>query len=307
MNGSDIWMSLLIFFIFLLLFVFNIISVGIKKIKEDWPQYRCNPTVMPFSQELGNISASENFTYCVQNMQADYMGIILQPVNYAISLAGTLAMDLISGINAIRHMFDFLREALGGIFGKIYDTFLTLIIEFQKALISIIDMVNKMVGMMYTLMYTMEGVVHSMESGWNGPPGQMLKALGCFHPNTKVMKQDGKVVDMKSLHLGDILKNGSVVDGILLYNNVDSSGNYLQPFYEIPNGVENTNVLVTGSHLLWDGKKFEYSKNNKEAILSETKSKYFVCLCTSDNIIQLGKNKFWDYNDTETMTKDLIY
>ena len=100
MNGSDIWMSLLIFFIFLLLFVFNIISVGIKKIKEDWPQYRCNPTVMPFSQELGNISASENFTYCVQNMQADYMGIILQPVNYAISLAGTLAMDLISGINA---------------------------------------------------------------------------------------------------------------------------------------------------------------------------------------------------------------
>ena len=121
MNGSDIWMSLLIFFIFFLLFVFNIISVGIKRIKENWPQYRCNPTVMPFSQELGNISASENFTYCVQNMQADYMGIILQPVNYAISLAGTLAMDLISGINAIRHMFDFLREALGGIFGKIYE------------------------------------------------------------------------------------------------------------------------------------------------------------------------------------------
>ena len=64
MKGSDIWLSIIIFFIFLLLFLFNIISVGIKNIKENWPEYRCNPMVMPFSQDLGNISPRENFTYC---------------------------------------------------------------------------------------------------------------------------------------------------------------------------------------------------------------------------------------------------
>ena len=121
MKGSDIWLSLVIFLIFLLLFLFNIISVGLQKVKENWPEYRCNPSAMPFSQELGNISPGENFTYCVQNMQADYMGVILQPVNYALTLAGTLATDLMSNINMIRHMMDFLREALGGIFSRIYD------------------------------------------------------------------------------------------------------------------------------------------------------------------------------------------
>ena len=84
---------------------------------------------MPFSQDLGNISPSENFTYCVQNMQADFMGHILGPVNYSLSLVSTLAKDLVDGINIIRHMMDFLREALGGILSKIYDTFLNIIIE----------------------------------------------------------------------------------------------------------------------------------------------------------------------------------
>ena len=49
MKGSDIWLSIIIFFIFLLLFLFNIISVGIKNIKENWPEYRCNPAAMAFS------------------------------------------------------------------------------------------------------------------------------------------------------------------------------------------------------------------------------------------------------------------
>ena len=109
MKGSDIWLSLVIFLIFLLLFLFNIISVGIKNIQENWPEYRCNPAAMPFSQELGNISPGENFTYCVQNMQTDFMGQILAPVNYSLSLVSTLSSDLIDGIQNIRYMMDFLR------------------------------------------------------------------------------------------------------------------------------------------------------------------------------------------------------
>ena len=46
---SDYIQTILIFVIFALLFLFNILAVGIKKIKEEWPLYRCNPVVMPFA------------------------------------------------------------------------------------------------------------------------------------------------------------------------------------------------------------------------------------------------------------------
>jgi hypothetical protein len=307
MKGGDIGMTIMIFIIFILLFLFNILSAGINNIKKNWPEYRCNPMMMPFAKELGNMDPNENFTYCVQNMQANYMGTILQPVNHSLNMVGNLAGNLGTGINSIRHMFDFMRQSFGGIMGNIYDTFLNIIVEFQKSMISMNDMVNKVVGLMQTLMMTMEATTNSMKSGWNGIPGSMLQALGCFDPDTKVQLNNNTFLKMKDLHLGDILKNGSKVDGIMIYNNIDSSGNYIQPFYEIPNGENNETVLCTGSHLVWDGDKFNYSKNHPKAKLSEKKSRVFCCLCTSDNIIQLGDNKFWDYNDTEEMRKDLIY
>ena len=71
MKGGDIGMTIMIFIIFILLFLFNILSAGINNIKKNWPEYRCNPMMMPFAKELGNMDPNENFTYCVQNMQAN--------------------------------------------------------------------------------------------------------------------------------------------------------------------------------------------------------------------------------------------
>ena len=46
-----------------------------KDIKDNWPEYRCNPT-MPFASQFG-VDPSENFTYCIQNMQTGY-GILIR-------------------------------------------------------------------------------------------------------------------------------------------------------------------------------------------------------------------------------------
>ena len=39
MKSSDIVLSLIIIFIYIGLLLFNILSIGIKKIKENWPEY----------------------------------------------------------------------------------------------------------------------------------------------------------------------------------------------------------------------------------------------------------------------------
>ena len=73
MNTSDITYSIIIVVIFIFLYIFNILSVGIKRIEDDWPEYRCNPIIMPFASVFGYDPIS-NFSFCIQTMMSNYMG-----------------------------------------------------------------------------------------------------------------------------------------------------------------------------------------------------------------------------------------
>jgi len=44
-------------------------------------------------------------------------------------------------------------------------------------LIKMKDMVSKVIGIMASMMFILEGTVMTMESGWKGPPGQMVRFM----------------------------------------------------------------------------------------------------------------------------------
>ena len=71
MKSSDITLSVFIFLVFIAMYFYNILAVGIKNVQDNWPEYRCNPMVMPFAGTFGH-DAGQNFTYCIQTMQSDY-------------------------------------------------------------------------------------------------------------------------------------------------------------------------------------------------------------------------------------------
>ena len=83
MNGSDIGLAVFIIIIFLLLYIFNILAVGISNVKKNWPLYRCNPIVMPFASIFGH-EAFGNFLYCVNNINSSFLGKALDPIYYAL-------------------------------------------------------------------------------------------------------------------------------------------------------------------------------------------------------------------------------
>jgi len=163
-----------------------------------------------------------------------------------------------------------------------------------------------MTGIMTAMMFMMDGTVKTMKSIWRGPPGGMLRAL-CFHPDTVLTLKNGKQVKMKEINLGDVLKNGSVILGTLnLKNtNITDSSTYSNKLYEIEGGEKNESIYVTGTHLVFDGTKFDYVRNYKHAKLSTVNSKVLSCLITSDNKICIGDHIFWDYDDTPEMVANL--
>jgi hypothetical protein len=274
----------------------------VAEIKAQWPLYRCNPLYMPLADDV-----QSNFVYCVQSMQTNFMGYLLEPLTFLTSSINYILGDFLDAINMVRAMFNKIRTFISSIIQSVFGVFLNLVIEFQKITIGIKDLIGKTIGIMTTLMYVIDGSVLTMQSTWNGPPGQLVKALGkCFHPNTIIKLQNGETKAMKDIDLGDILENGAIVESVLKIDN-KKERNPLYLIYKA--GVNEENIYVTGSHLVFDNKNNKYVKieNYDKAVLSKVETEWFSCLITSNHTILIGSQLFWDWEDHYVKLKPLLF
>lgn len=298
MKTSDLSITIFILIIFVLLYIFNILSVGIKKIQEDWPLYRCNPAVMPFATVFGQ-DTSKNFTYCIQNMQTNYMSYLMQPMMYNLNIMGSLGANITKTINDVRAFFDKIRTFITSIVGSVFAVFLNILIEFQRITISVKDLFAKLIGIMATLLFTLDGSIMTMNSTWAGPPGELVRAL-CFHPETKLRLKDDSLVMMKDVPLNAVLKNGTIVNALMHISNLDEKGNCIEALYKVKGGEESgTDILVSGSHLIYEPerKKFIQVEHLLHAERTKIICESFTCLITSNHIIPIGEWIFHDWED----------
>jgi len=277
-------------------FIIYIISIyyfiSIKKIKDNWQEYRCNPMYMPLSTDI-----QKDFVYCIQTMQTNYMGYLLQPLTFTTASLTDMAGSFSQEINNIRVMFNQTRNFITSVIQNIFGVFMNIIIEFQKIIIGIKDLSSKIIGIMVTLLYILDGTTTTMKSTWNGPPGKLVRSLGkCFHPNTQIKLKNGTICYIKDINLGDILENGSRVTAVMkIDNNTDPETLY--KLHECD--VNNESILVTGSHLIFDKKQNKYIeiKNYIDAKITNIKTDWLSCLITDNHKITIGKYDFWDWED----------
>jgi len=269
---------------------------SILEIKKNWPIYRCNPPYWFFSDNI-----AEDFAYCVQNTQVNMMGILLQPLNYMITVLGSIGGAFGEAINNIRIMFSSIRDFFTSIIENVFGVFLNIVVELQKTTVSIKDMVGKIIGVVATILYVLDGSIKTMNSAWDGPPGQLVKAIGsigsCFHPETKIKLKNGEVFCMKDVPLGAELEDGCKVFSVMKIANF-----FNDPLYKIKGGVNDEDIYVTGEHFIFDktSKLWIQVKNYKEAVKQyDIYSDWFSCLITTNRQIPIEKHLFWDWEDDE--------
>jgi hypothetical protein len=225
------------------------------------------------------------------------MGYLLQPLTFITNSLGGMLGNFMDEIQSIRAMFNKVRTFFSSIIESIFGVFLNLVIEFQRITIGIMDLIGKVIGIMVSLMYVVDGSIITMQSTWNGPPGQLVRSLGkCFYPHTMVKLLNGDVKAMKDIDLGDVLEDGSIVESILKIDNKREK----IPLYVIKGeGVNGDDIYVTGSHLVFDkqSKKMVTITNYKKATLSNLDTDWFSCLITSNHKIPIGNELFWDWED----------
>ena len=264
---------------------------SVLEIKENWPLYRCNPPYWVFSENI-----SEDFTYCVQNTQMNMMGYLLQPLNYMITSLSSVGSRINESVNNSRGMISSIRNFVSEIIQNVFGVFLNMIVEFQKIIISIKDMVGKMIGIVITIMYVLDGSIKTMNSAWSGPPGQLVKAIGsCFDPKTKITLANGKQYNMENIPLGAELQDGGKIFAVLKIDNVKK-----EPLYKIKG--KDRDIYVTGEHFVFDktNKKWVQVKYYEKSQIQENViPEYFSCLITTNRHIKIDDELFWDWEDDE--------
>ena len=293
MNGYDITLTSIIILVFIFLYLVPLMSVGVKNIRQNWVKYRCNPMVMPFASFFGE-DPTKTFTYCTQTMMKDFMGYLLLPLQHSINIIQTAGGEFEESINDVRKVISSTRSFVTSIVQDIFGILLNILVEIQKTMIHLKDLVAKLVGIMTAILYMVSGTMDAMQSAWNGPPGKMTRAL-CFDPATKVRLENGTLREMSSLELGDTLKDGSLIEGVLKLRNTTNDS-----FYKLSGGENGSDILVTGSHLIQDNSgKFIPVKDHPEALSTKITNGFFYCLITSSQRIIIGERTFWDWNDDE--------
>jgi hypothetical protein len=82
-------------------------------------------------------------------------------------------------------------------------------------------------------------------------------------------------------------------------SNLNNNNNFIENLYIIKGGENNEDIIVSGSHLIFDDKLKTFIKveNYKNAELCKFNCNKLYCLITNDHTIPLGDFIFHDWDD----------
>lgn len=180
---SDGIRAFFIIFIFMMLNTFIMTKTGVSSVQNDWVNQRCNPLVMPFAGSLSpdGTSTSDNFSYCIQNTVGSYSSVVTQPFEYAQSMNVDAINNLSDTATANQQQQQQTSDNMGSVASGIYETFLNIIIVFNVMVLKLYDSQGKMSGVVVTLMNILQTLSNTGMSIWNGPPGQIMRAISKIH------------------------------------------------------------------------------------------------------------------------------
>lgn len=286
MKFSDLFLSFFIFFMFFLINLYLYLMIFINDIKDNWPKYRCNPTVMPFASFFGKDPVN-NFSQCIQNMQSGFMSEFLEPVYYIIGLMGGASKEMMKSIEDVKAFVDNMQGMVGGEFGNLGGIIRKVQIAFQGILIGMMDTFSRIGGILMVFVEMLKGSMLTIRTGFEV----------CFHPDTPVSMNDGTTKMMKDISLGDRLADDNKVISTMKILPTNPE----EVYYSIHSKELNCDVLVTGSHFIYDESRRRYVpvRVYSKALETVKKPETMCCLITESHVIPIGEHKFHDWEDDD--------
>lgn len=169
--GGSLVMTVIIILVFFVLISYFYIKTKMDTIKQNWPEERCKPSVIPFA---GLINApadqsaadytTQNFNDCMNTTLEGVADTAMQPIYYSVDLVNQFMSGLTDAINALRSMFDNLRNSITAFGQEVNSRILNIIMPIIFIFSKMIDGFQKVNGVMGTAVFGLMGAYDSMVS-----------------------------------------------------------------------------------------------------------------------------------------------
>jgi hypothetical protein len=162
--GTDLYVTIFIILFFFVGTAYFIVMNNLEPLKSDWPNQRCNPSVIPFA---GIINAPEgtskfnytaqNFSGCINNILKTVSEYALQPIHYVSNVMISAFKEMTDALQSIRAMFNKIRNSVKEVSEDLYSRSLNITIPIMQLFINAKDMIGKVQGMMTSGLFTLFG------------------------------------------------------------------------------------------------------------------------------------------------------
>ena len=169
--GTSVFIFIILIVVLFCIASYFYVLKNIQPIKDDWVNQRCKPTVMPFAGIINppdgmttSDFTNQNFSYCMQNILTSITGFAVEPITYATSMLSSLYNELAQAINTIKTMMSSIRTNISSISQEIMGRILNITTPLIQIIISIVDSLNKTIGILTAGLYTSLGTYYTLKS-----------------------------------------------------------------------------------------------------------------------------------------------
>jgi hypothetical protein len=265
-------------------------------IQNNWSKYRCQPQMMPLAGLFG-YSINENFEFCLQQIIQESTKGVTGPFASGMFGFTSILTNLMNSANSFRTM---LATLVGGV--------IKIINEFKARMTAMMGRVKLTASRMKTLMYrvygTMFAVIYMGLSAQTGIANFgdtfIFKFIDtfCFPPEQPIVLDNGEILAISDVIVGDILQGGHRVQTIYKFAADGQEMVELSP----ASGTEEP-IQVSSNHFLKYNGNWIMAKDHPDAVSiggwSGGKERPLICLTTHDHLLPIGPYIFADYDETD--------
>lgn len=163
MGLGDLGNVVIILIIFMFLHLIIALSIGISTIKNNWDEYKCNPSIMPFADIFG-YDTKENYEECVKSTQINFMSSFLDPIFGSLNIFADMGNNFLTTFDEIK-LFGLNTEGnISEIFGLLQGKIMNMGNELSKMYIVIIDTFGNLFSVITVIYYMIQGGIITAET-----------------------------------------------------------------------------------------------------------------------------------------------
>lgn len=162
--GTSIMFFIVLTIILLLIVSYTSIMENIKPIKDNWPNERCKPNIMPFAGLINKNPAdttteytAKNFQYCLTGILSKIAGYAVDPIYAVLNVFTDLVKEISKALQMIRTIIANIRTDLKDIAKQIYARIENFVIALQMLFVKLKDTMGKIHGSLVTGLFTSMG------------------------------------------------------------------------------------------------------------------------------------------------------